>query len=39
MDGFEAGKGTLVVEVVEMIVGFADLGGEVDGVGVGGRVI
>jgi hypothetical protein len=39
LDGFEAGKGALVVEVVEMIVGFADLGGEVDGVGVGGGVV
>jgi hypothetical protein len=39
MDGFETGKRTLIVEVVEMIVGFAYLGGEVDGVGVGGRII
>jgi hypothetical protein len=39
LDGFEAGKGTLVVEVVEMIVGFADLRGEVDGIGVGCGVV
>jgi hypothetical protein len=39
LNGFEAGKGALVVEVVEMLVGFADLGGEVDGIGVGGGVI
>jgi hypothetical protein len=39
LNGFEAAEGTLVVEVVKMLVGFADLGGEVDGVGVGGRVV
>jgi hypothetical protein len=39
LDGFEAGEGSLVVEDVEVIVGFADLGSEVDGIGVGGRVV
>jgi hypothetical protein len=34
LDGFEAGEGALVVKVVEVLVGFANLGGEVDGVGV-----
>jgi len=32
--GLEAGKGAVVVEVVEEGMGLADLGGEVDGVGV-----
>jgi hypothetical protein len=39
LDGLEAGKGSLVVEDVEVLVGFADLGGEVDGVGVDGWVV
>jgi hypothetical protein len=39
LNGFEAAEGTLVVEVVEMLVGLADLGGEVDGIGVGGGVV
>jgi hypothetical protein len=39
LDGFEAGEGAVVVEVVEVLVGLADLGGEVDGVGVGGGVV
>ena len=38
LDGLEAGEGSLVVEDVEVVVGFANLGGEVDGVGVGGGV-
>ena len=38
LDGFEAGEGAVVVEVVEVLVGLADLGGEVDGVGVGGGI-
>jgi hypothetical protein len=39
LDGFEAGEGAVVVEIVEMVVGFADLGGEIDGVGVGGGIV
>jgi hypothetical protein len=39
LDSFEAGEGSVVVEVVEAVVGFADLGGEVDGIGVGGGVV
>ena len=39
LDGFEASESTVIVEVVEVLVGLADLGGEVDGVGVGGRVV
>jgi hypothetical protein len=39
LDGLEAGEGSFVVEVVEVVVGLADLGGEVDGVGVGGGVV
>ena len=39
LDGFEAGEGAVVVEVVEVLVGLADLGGEVDGVGVGGGMV
>ncbi len=34
-DGLEAGEGAVVVEVVEMLVGVADLGEEVEGIGVG----
>jgi hypothetical protein len=34
LDGFEAGEGAFVVEVVEVLVGLANLRGEVDGVGV-----
>src|SRR5262249_15607019 len=33
------GEGAVVVEVVEVFVGFADLGGEVDRVGVGGGIV
>jgi hypothetical protein len=39
LDGFEAGEGAFVVEVVEVIEGLADLRGEVDGVGVGCGVV
>jgi hypothetical protein len=39
LDGLEAGEGAVVVEVVEALVGLADLGGEVDGVGVGGGIV
>ncbi len=39
LDGLEAGEGAVVVEVVEALVGLADLGGEVDGVGVGSGVV
>jgi hypothetical protein len=39
LDGFEAGEGSLVVEVVEVVVGLADLGSEVDGIGVGRRIV
>jgi hypothetical protein len=39
LNGFEAGKSTLIVEVVEVLVGFADLGREVDGIGVGSRIV
>ena len=39
LDGLEAGEGAVVVEVVEVLVGLADLGGEVDGVGVGGGIV
>jgi hypothetical protein len=39
LDGFEAGEGAVVVEVVEVLVRLADLRGEVDGVGVGGEVV
>ena len=38
LDGFEAGEGAVVVEVVEVLVRLADGGGEIDGVGVGGGV-
>ncbi len=36
LDSLEAGEGSVVVEDVEVLVGVADLRGEVDGVGVGG---
>ena len=39
LDGFEAGQGSVVVEVIEVLVGLADLEGEVDGVGVGGGIV
>jgi hypothetical protein len=39
LDGLEASEGAVVVEVVEALVGLADLGGEVDGVGVGGGIV
>ena len=39
LDGLEAGEGSVVVEDVEVVVGFADLGSEVDGVSVGGGVV
>jgi hypothetical protein len=39
LDGLETGEGAVVVEVVEALVGLADLGGEVDGVGVGGGIV
>ena len=39
LDGFEAGEGAVVVEVVEVVVGLADLRGEIDGVGVGGGIV
>lgn len=35
LDGFEAGEGAVVVEVVEVLVGLANLRGEIDGIGVG----
>ena len=36
---FEACEGAVVVEIVEERVGLADLGGEVDGIGVGGGIV
>jgi hypothetical protein len=39
LNSFEAGEGAIVVEVVEVLVGLANLGGEIDGVGVGGGVV
>jgi hypothetical protein len=39
LDGFEAGECALIVEVIEAVVGFADLGREIDGVGVGCGVV
>jgi hypothetical protein len=39
LDGLEAGEGAVVIEIVEVFVGLADLRGEVDGVGVGGGII
>jgi hypothetical protein len=38
LDGLEAGEGAVVVEVVEVFVGLANFGGEVDRVGVGGGI-
>jgi hypothetical protein len=38
LDGFKPGESAGVVEVVEVLVGLADLWGEVDGVGVSGGV-
>ena len=35
LDGFEAGERAVVIEVVEVLVGLADLRGEIDWVGVG----
>ena len=37
LDGFKAGEGAVVVEVVEVLVSLANLRGEIDGVGVGGE--
>jgi hypothetical protein len=39
LDGLEAGEGSFVVEVVEAFVGLADLGGEIDGVGLCGWIV
>ncbi len=39
LDGLEAGEGAVVVEVVEVLVGLADLGSEIDGVGMVGGVV
>ena len=39
LDGFEAGEGAVVVEIVEVIVSLADLRREIDGVGVGGGIV
>jgi hypothetical protein len=39
LNSFEAGEGAVVVEVVEVLVRLAELGGEVDGIGVGGGVV
>jgi hypothetical protein len=39
LDGLEAGKGNVVVEVVEVLEGVADRWGEIDGIGVGGGVV
>jgi len=39
LDGLEAGQRAIVIEVVEVFVGLADLWGEVDGVGVGGGIV
>ena len=39
LDGLETREGTFVVEVVEVLVGVANLRGEVDGVGVGCGVV
>jgi hypothetical protein len=38
LDGFEAGEGAIVVEVVEVLVGLEDGWGEIDRVSVGGGV-
>jgi hypothetical protein len=39
LNGFEAGEGAIVVEVVEVLVRLANRGGEIDGVGVGGGIV
>jgi hypothetical protein len=39
LDGLETGECAFVVEVVEAVEGVVDLGGEIDGVGVGGGVV
>ena len=39
LDGFEAGESAIEVEGVEVLVGLADCGREVDGIGVGGGVV
>jgi hypothetical protein len=39
LDGFEAGEGAVVVEIVEVIVSLADLRGEIDGIGVSGGIV
>src|SRR5260370_25663837 len=38
VDGLEAGKGAVIVEVVEVLVGLAHQGSQVDGIGVGGGI-
>jgi hypothetical protein len=39
LDGFEAREGAVVVEIVEVIVGLANLRGEIDGVGMSGGIV
>ena len=39
LDGFEPGEGAVEVEGVKVLMGFANSGGEVDGVGVCGRIV
>jgi hypothetical protein len=39
LDGFETREGAIVVKVVEVLVGFADQRGEIDGIGVGGGIV
>jgi hypothetical protein len=39
LDGLEAGESAVIVEIVEVLVSLADLKGEVDRIGVGGRII
>jgi len=38
LDSFKARECPVVVEVVKVLVGLADLGGEIDGIGVVGRI-
>jgi hypothetical protein len=38
LDGFKTGESAIVVEIVEVLVGFVNLRRQVDGVGVGGGV-